>query len=512
MGVVDFIRRLFGGDTADEQRDRSTGNSEPSPPETESVGEQTPDEGDTGIDGLAESLDRIATAGEDSGDPAAELRAAMNDVNTAADQVRAAEDGDDDTAPPQSFREDAEELAEFWAEHDLDFSPESLVRLDAFVDNQWEKDRFHGLDERAEDGVHMDQLVFHGVVEQLGSYFGETLVRTYDGAEWIEDENFGWAVEVEDDEESLLSNVFHVAKDCLREPSKFAITHDNILSYVDLDGEPLDPDSEHVTIAVSVPDADATPAEFRAAAEQFVDDYAWVDLDYTPESLPVLDRLVQDELFDGEQLVDAFSDAELSETVRKLGSYLGVTIEESLDGEWTHEDETWTVEVSQNGQVVGVDVFQAALSTLHEDVSVAGIYAQLTDAVIAEDGEPATLEELFETEAEEFATEHPTYDLDLSRDSLERLDQLAAAEYPEFTELEEATDELVEAATPFGAYFGEVLRAEYDAIWQDDDGYAIFVEAEDGEHVGVDAIQTAAACLTGNASFAETCENILGLR
>lgn len=417
--------------------------------------------------------------------------------------------GGDDVPGPERFLEDAEELAAFWPEHDLDFTPGSLVRLDAFVDDQWDKDRFRGFGEHDGDGVHVDELVFHGVSQELGSYFGETLVRNYENAAWEEDEEFGWVVVVAAEDGELLSNVFHVARDCLREPSKFAVTHDNVVAHAGVDAEPLDPDGDHVTIAVSMPDEDADLDEFRAAAEGLVADYAWADLDYSPASLAALDEVVTEEIFDGELLVDEFGEAELSETVRKLGSYLGETIAESLDGEWVYGDGSWTVDVAQDDAVVGIDVFRAALSTLHEDASFATVYDQFLDSVADEAGE-TTLSDAVAARAEAFAAEHAAYDLDFSRASLDRLDDLAAAEYDAFAELEEVTDDLVDTATEFGVYFGEVLRQEHDAVWSDDeDDLGIYVPIGDDEYAGVDAIQTAATCLAGNATFLDTCDSLL---
>jgi len=71
---------------------------------------------------------------------------------------------------------------------------------------------------------------------------------------------------------------------------------------------------------------------------------------------------------------------------------------------------------------------------------------------------------------------------------------------------------LFEAAAPFSAYFGEVLRREHGAVWADDDGPAIFLETDDGGAVGVDAIRTAATCLAGNATFVGTYEDLLAER
>jgi len=474
MGLFDRLRGLFGGE-----------DDEPEVGPAGHAGSGSNAGGGDGVDEMirdAPDLDADDGVDAPAGDPAGGGATAdeSGDAPGAAPGASASGGpgaGGDDLQPPESFREEAEELAEFWGDHGLDFTPESLQRVDGLVDAQWEDDRFRNL-ETAEDGLSTDELVFEGLVVQLGSYFGETLVRTHEGAEWRNDDEFGWVVAVDGPDGELMSNVFHVAKDCLREPSKFAVSYDEVVAHSGV-GEPIIEDrGGAVTIEVSVPDGDADPDEFRAAGESVVEDYPWYDLDYSPGSLGDLDDLVTEEVFDGEHLVDEFDAEELSETVERLGGYFGETIVRSADGEWVYEDGSWTVDVEREGEVVGVDVFRGAMSVLHEGASFEGIYDRVAGAL---------------------AGQYDAYDLDFTAASLARLDRLAQEEFGELAATEEATEQLLEAAAPFSAYFGEVLRREHDAVWVD----------RDGEAVGVDAIETAATCLAGNATFAGTYEDLL---
>lgn len=762
MGLFDSVRRLLGGGDGDGD------------------GEGGGDDGTRGSGGDdGDGRGGTATAGAsengggrgDGGADGSELRDA-----TAAGGVAGADSGgaaggggDGETEPPETFAEEAAELAEFWPEHDFDYTPESLVRLDAFVDDQWDKTRFREVaasEGDGGDGVHMDQLVFRGVALQLGSYFGETLVETYEAAEWADEEEFGWAVAVDGPEAQLVSNVFHIARDCLREPSKFAASHDNVVRHAGV-GEPLDPEGgDSVEIAVSVPGEEVDREDLRDMAEHLRGDYPWYDLDYELDTLSELDELVTEELFDGSQLVDEFDEEELSETVQKLGAYFGETLVRSAGGTWGR-DGTWEVQFETDADVIGVDVFRAAVQAVHADAAFEALAVRVlaatnveaeadgdadadaadvvaeaeaadvteapgvmetdadtgTDADAAvganagasagesgtdvEDGESggdrdesvaaagsttrddgtagvrgeagdggtaaagaapedsddgaaeevwagtalaeaagvdlpdqsvstarfdqwatvladefpdagldrtpeslADVDELIEgslpafddlaagdrsdltlavgcylgetlraahearwinredhwvvdvtfedgagaevdvfgvalqslrsgegalaaayvdaatnaggedagadgdpadaddaaawatEEATEFVATWSDYELDYTPGSLSRLDELAAAEFGHLREVDEATDELLETAAGFGAYFGEVLRRHDGGTWEIDRGPTILVPAGDGDGVGVDAVQAAATCLAGNASFA----------
>lgn len=124
------------------------------------------------------------------------------------------------------FREDAENLPERWPLADLDFTPESLGRLDDHLDERLDYERFADAEFGSDDGA-----VFTTLVVEMGAYLGEVLVRHRD-ADWVEDEEMGAAVRVPGDEEDVVVNVFHVAAERLQGAATFGETVARV------DGEP----------------------------------------------------------------------------------------------------------------------------------------------------------------------------------------------------------------------------------------------------------------------------------
>jgi hypothetical protein len=85
--------------------------------------------------------------------------------------------------PPELFAREAEECADFWSDYDLDFTTDSLARLDDAVDERFDSRRFVGVE--PDSGGTADARAFERVVRSFGSYCGETLVRDA-GWEWVE--------------------------------------------------------------------------------------------------------------------------------------------------------------------------------------------------------------------------------------------------------------------------------------------------------------------------------------
>jgi len=125
-----------------------------------------------------------------------------------------------------TYAESAEELVSFWTEYDLDYSPDSLERLDALVSAEWEDDRFDDADFGSDDSF--DDRVFTSVSTELGSYFGEVLVRELD-AEWS-DETTTDGVVVEGADGPLAIPVFKVAGTSIKQQPVFARSYDSLLS------------------------------------------------------------------------------------------------------------------------------------------------------------------------------------------------------------------------------------------------------------------------------------------
>jgi len=158
-------------------------------------------------DGAPDSTDRDGSTAPDGTDP------------MAGDGLRA------------TYAEAADELVSFWTEYDLDYTPDSLARLDALVSEEWDDDRFDDADFGSDDSF--DDRVFTSVSTELGSYFGEVLIRELD-AEWS-DETATDGVVVEGAEGPLAIPVFKVAGTSIKQQPVFTRSYDSLLSDLESD-------------------------------------------------------------------------------------------------------------------------------------------------------------------------------------------------------------------------------------------------------------------------------------
>jgi len=113
-----------------------------------------------------------------------------------------------DPDSPDRFATLAARLPERFPGVALDFTPASLSRLDDVIAGLPAPDRRPDESDDATDAP--------APVGVLGSYLGETLVRSADAA-WVETEPGHWTVVVYGDA-PVTVNVFEVARDCLRDP------------------------------------------------------------------------------------------------------------------------------------------------------------------------------------------------------------------------------------------------------------------------------------------------------
>ncbi|MBX0322484.1 hypothetical protein EGH21_05515 [Halomicroarcula sp. F13] len=127
----------------------------------------------------------------------------------------------------------ATEFTDFWTEHVLDFTPASLARLDDLVGAEWDDDRFSDATFGSE--ATFDDRAFTSVTTELGSYFGEVLVRALDG-EWSADTDHEAVVVVEGTDGPLAVPVFQVAANSLRTVPVFARSYEALLSDLGRDG------------------------------------------------------------------------------------------------------------------------------------------------------------------------------------------------------------------------------------------------------------------------------------
>jgi hypothetical protein len=451
MGVFDWLGGLFGSDTESDAAGKNRG-----------------------------ERSRTQTAGDDS---------AAVDVPEPAGAV---------SDLRASMFEEARELVESWPEVDLDFTPESLSRLDAFVDEQWsDKERFRGAEIDFDDPEDMTDAIYTGLVLQLGGYYGEVLVRNYD-AEWTQ-ERGGVGVTIHGDDEAT-ANIFHIAGDCLTEPSKFALNHDHLVEVLDLDGPEVSEGGQmYTTGGLDIyENTEQTPEEWVAAlhdeGEQFADEYEAYETDFTPASLARVDaiteRMAEDfDLTDAELGKESGGSLALTTHALELGGYLAGVLREQLDAEWDTDREPPVLRVAGPDDEQTLNPVAHAAQCMHGNTTFVGLYERLRTelgldvspideaealAVLGSDDIPLGGVETTDTLAARASGFASTLDadLDFSPESLRTLDGLIG-DTVSLDDRETLGDVL--------AYFGETLCQTYDCEWasEDDVGWILVLPADD---------------------------------
>jgi hypothetical protein len=282
------------------------------------------------------------------------------------------EPGDDDAAAPErrdptptTFRNKAADAVADWDAQELDYSLDSLSRLDDFADKQGAKlDVMHDEGDDTVADLHTRYTI------QAGSYLGEVLVRQRDG-EWVEDGE-RWAVSLEYEGDRATVDVFELAGHSFAEEPVF--------------GEVADRFTEDDDQAEDSGPAPVDTSDIESHAEELAAYWDGYDLNFAPRSLARLDELADSEWDD-----DRFRDAELggedmdsgmyTELVKQLGSYYGETLIRSLDAEWTRRDDDIVVAVEGNTSAppVPVPVFSVAADSLSGPSVFATRFNELTD-------------------------------------------------------------------------------------------------------------------------------------
>lgn len=120
---------------------------------------------------------------------------------------------------PEAFKSFAQGCIKFvysMSKKSLDYSPGSLKVVDQVLDDTWKKDWFKG--RKIGDMTDAKNMIYTGIVLSCGSYLGEVLNRNL-GGRWEQNDHmmFGWCANLD----RTRANVFHIAHECLFEPSKF---------------------------------------------------------------------------------------------------------------------------------------------------------------------------------------------------------------------------------------------------------------------------------------------------
>ncbi|MUV90350.1 hypothetical protein GJ629_10930 [Halapricum sp. CBA1109] len=369
LGDDTAVQDDVGTDTTDEATDDDTPSEEDDEPisweetgfeqlTTELVDEEDEDAEDDPSALIEEAEPDRTTASEatdtDATDDAPDTADSTDDESTllaGADGDVGLDDGDDadvdvpEDSPRAEFLASATELVEFWGEYDLDYTVESLGRLDELIDEQWGPERFEDVEYGGED---YDSEVYTEVVTQVGSYLGEVFVRVHDG-EWVEAEEVGWTVDVPAGPDAAAAGagvtVFHVAQQCLAGEATVAGKHDGLAAELDLSPTAgADPEPTELGGPDDGGDADTELTDrLRESGEDFAERWPDYELDFSADSLDRLAELIETEL-DGER----FAEAELGDETDQasmlltahavgIGGYLAAVLEAEYDAEWDTE-------------------------------------------------------------------------------------------------------------------------------------------------------------------------------
>ncbi|MCU4717632.1 prolipoprotein diacylglyceryl transferase [Halapricum hydrolyticum] len=321
--------------------------------------------------------------GPDMADDAAELitEAEMDDTDAGEDDIQGTGTIPEDD-PRVEFVDAATELVEFWGEYELDFSLSSLARLDDLVAEQWDADRFEDV-EFGDDSY--DAKVYTETATQLGSYFGEVLVRQHDST-WQRETSTGWTVSVPSGPDSEAAgatvSVFQVAEDCLTGESTFTGMHDALADRLNLSGRagdgdtPVDLDRADIETVASDAEIEDAAERLRNGAEDLAERWPDYDLDFSVDSLERLDRLLEAELdrdrFENVELGDE-SDREsmlLTAHVVGVAGYLAEVLRRQRDADWAEQGRMVLI-VAHNDSRTRIDPIEVAIAAVRGSGSLA---------------------------------------------------------------------------------------------------------------------------------------------
>jgi hypothetical protein len=417
----------------------------------------------------------------------------------------------DDAAPPvgpEWFARKAEEATAEWSDLPLDFSADSVAALDDHAGSDDNPVAVLAADPETDE--EMLDRIREGYAISFGSYFGEVLVRAYDGEWTLVDDQWVVAVPVGENDRAAVV-VFDIAMASITGPPAFGTVLEQIEAK-----RAGDDDATPITHP-GVGGSDDPTARFEADAADVAEEWPRYRLDFSPNSLVRLDTLVAEEFrrFDlddaalgGEDGASAFLTAHAVET----GGYLGEVFVRNCGAEWHTEEEPLLVvpgpEVDAQLDPVGIaadclrgeDSFTATYEAVRsqlgldadpidDDAAMAAI-TRPTEAFVVDAPDRDALSDAAASLAEEW----PEYDLDRSAASLARLDDLVAA-----------TDSETLDVSRVGAYLGAVFREQYGAEWDEHDelGWVLALPDEaDDDPAMIVLPPVLRDCLDGGDTFA----------
>lgn len=275
-------------------------------------------------------------------------------------------------------------------------------------------------------------------------------------------------------------------------------------------------------------DAAAPPAEQAATLVEAVagDGY---ELDYSPESLTSLDSLAED-----------LSEEGAAALSRPIVAYLGEVFVRNYDGEWRYTEEIgWLVDLEATTVHEEDDLFavpHAVNAVMEGDETFASVHDQAVagldvdgpslgdepiDVPAGQAGDPVddAIRQEYRALASELVDSWAGYDLDYTRDSLSRIDELVADHYdrtPEGVDRDARLSESPPGVVPEGAtltfgtggatakiaaYVGEVFSRTYGGGWREGEVFDSMVTEVAAGELEIDPEQLVNAAYDGYVSF-----------
>lgn len=506
MGLFDSVRSLFGSEKSDASEDDASGADAPEreqaePSETE-PSEADSEPTDTPPADPASESPAAAVSPEPDTEPTAADEAAAGESDTAAGEAAAGESGGAVSESAESstdpFEHDEEPIS--WDETGFEQLATELVDEEADDEPSDAADFIQEAEpDRADEPTEPPTATQSDAETPSGTEPSTEIDTASAGAEQDTD-----AAGTQDTDERTVGP--------------------DSEQHLPLD-EGVTADDSAAGAGIDVPE-DSQRAEFLEDATDLSEFWSEYDLTFTVASLARLDELLGEQ-YGHERFEDAEYGAEdydsqvFTSLVDQAGAYVGEVFVRHHDGEWVQEDDRWLVDVPAGPAVepagATVSVFHIAREALTGPSTVSGehdaiaarlglaetVGSEATTTVEAADGDTDAATRLRES-AEDLAERWPEYELDFSTASLERLQDLIAAELDaerfEGAELGDETDQasmlLTAHAVGVGGYLGEVLRREHGGEWTDD-GLVVL----DGREV--DAIDFAVDCVRGEATLAD---------
>lgn len=433
-------------------------------------------------------------------------------------------DGSEEPPPDtDDIASHAEDLADVWEGYDLEFTPQSLARLDSLAATEWEDDRFADAEAGGDD---IESGMFTKLLKQFGSYYGEVLVREH-GGRWVRSEDT-IAVRVAGDAgEATVARVFEVARTSLTGPPQFAADYNAVTDAADVYAPQV---ADHAAAIPGAGEGDETPADTTGpevdrvgSADETADDTEGSEPEAAGDgetagdepTVAEAERAGEESEYEGE---DGGADADegddgafdVAAAARQVvGDDLGDEASDSdtgasggrpdSPGATDRPDDCADTDGSDGSAGAGRAEREGRADPEEAQAAESEMTLELTDE--RDDGPARATPAALEDDAAAFAATWPGYDLDYEPASLERLDRLVATEYPDVADRDRAFRRA--RAAEVGGYLAAVLAAQFETEWVDQEADPALVVQGPSGRTRLDPVATAMARFRGEGRLVD---------